>query len=67
MKVPILKEYGSWTVFIFSCASGIITGLLTKPWHAGRDISVEMLLTILGLVLLALWCSLWGQVLFIAF
>ena len=52
MKIPILKEYGSWTVFIFSCASGVITGLLTKPWHAGRDISVEMLLTILGLVLL---------------
>lgn len=52
MKIPILKEYGSWAVFIFSCASGIITGLSTKPWHAGRDVSVAILLTVLGLVLL---------------
>ncbi|MEK7307443.1 MAG: YwiC-like family protein [Nitrospirota bacterium] len=52
MKIPILKEYGAWAVFIFSCAAGIITGLLTKPWHDGRDVSVAILLTVLGLVLL---------------
>jgi hypothetical protein len=52
MKIPVLKEYGAWTVFIFSCASGITTGLLTKPWHAGRDVSVAILLTVLGFVLL---------------
>lgn len=52
MKVPIVKEYGSWAVFIFSCAAGIVTGLLTRPWHTGRDFSVEMLLTVLGLMFL---------------
>ena len=52
MKIPIVKEYGSWAVFIFSVASGITTGLLTRPWQTGRDISVSTLLTVLGLTLL---------------
>ncbi len=52
MKIPIVNEYGSWAVFIFSAASGITTGLLTRPWQTGRDISVTTLLTVLGLTLL---------------
>jgi hypothetical protein len=52
MKIPIVKEHGSWAVFIFSCAAGIITGLLTRPWLTGRDFSIAVLLTILGLVFL---------------
>ncbi len=52
MNIPIVKEYGSWAVFIFSCAAGIITGYLTKPWLTGREFSVEILLTVLGLAFL---------------
>jgi hypothetical protein len=52
MKIPIVKEHGSWAVFIFSCAAGIITGLLTRPWLTGRDFSLGILFTVLGLVLL---------------
>lgn len=52
MKIPIVKEYGSWAVFIFSCAAGIVTGILTRPWQTGKDFSMDTLLTILGLMLL---------------
>ncbi len=52
MKIPVVKEYGSWAVFIFSCTAGITTGLLTKPWQTGKSFSLEMLLTVVGLVLL---------------
>ncbi len=52
MKIPIVKEYGSWAVFIFSCSAGIIAGLLTRPWQTGKDFSVEIVLTILGLIFL---------------
>ncbi len=52
MNIPVVKEHGSWAVFIFSCAAGIITGLLTRPWQAGREYSVVTLLTVLGLALL---------------
>jgi len=52
MKIPIVKEYGSWAVFIFSCAAGIVTGLSTRPWQTGREFSLEILLTILGLIFL---------------
>jgi hypothetical protein len=52
MKVPVVKEYGSWAVLIFSCAAGITTGLLTKPWQTGRGYSVELLLAVLGMTLL---------------
>jgi hypothetical protein len=49
MKIPIVKEWGSWVVFIASCTAGLITGLLTHPWQTGRDFSVKTLVTILGL------------------
>lgn len=52
MKIPIVKEYGSWAVFIFSCMAGLIIGLLTRPWQTGKDFSMDTLLTILGLMLL---------------
>ncbi len=52
MKIPVVKEYGSWAVFIFSCAAGIGTGLLTRPWLTERDYYVNTLLTTAGLVLL---------------
>ncbi len=52
MKVPIVKEYGSWAVFIFSCSGGITAGLLTRPWHTERDFSLDTLLTVLGLAFL---------------
>lgn len=52
MKIPIVKEHGSWVVFIFSCAAGIIAGLLTRPWETGRDFSFPALCTIAGLVFL---------------
>lgn len=52
MKIPVVKEYGSWAVFIFACAAGITTGYLTSPWQSGRDYSLTLLLTVLGLALL---------------
>ncbi len=52
MKIPVVKEYGSWAVFIFSSAAGIATGFLTRPWQSGREYSLTLLLTVLGLTLL---------------
>lgn len=52
MSIPIVKEHGSWAVFIFSCAAGTISGLLTRPWQAGREFSIAALFTVMGLVLL---------------
>jgi hypothetical protein len=52
MKIPVVKEYGSWAVFIFSCAAGITTGFLSRPWQRGRVYSLILLLTVLGMTLL---------------
>ncbi len=52
MKIPVVKEWGSWAVFIYSWSSGLITGLLTRPWQTGRDFSVQTFITILGLTFL---------------
>jgi hypothetical protein len=52
MRIPIVKEYGSWAVFIFSCAAGIATGFLNQPWLKGKNFSSQMLLTVLGLIFL---------------
>jgi hypothetical protein len=52
MKIPVVKEWGSWAVFSSSCLAGLITGLKTKPWHAGRTFTNVTVLTILGLALL---------------
>lgn len=52
MKIPVVKEWGSWAVFSSSCLAGLITGLKTKPWLAGRDYTNLTVLTILGLAFL---------------
>jgi hypothetical protein len=52
MNIPIVKEWGSWAVFIFSWLVALITGLSTRPWETGREFSGTMVLTILGLTFL---------------
>ena len=52
MKIPFVKEWGSWAVFSSSCLAGLITGLNTKPWLAGRDFAKVTVLTVIGLVFL---------------
>jgi hypothetical protein len=52
MKIPIVKEWGSWAVFSSSCLAGLITGLKTRPWLSGRDFTNVTALTIAGLVFL---------------
>jgi hypothetical protein len=52
MKIPIVKEWGSWAVFSSSCLAGLIAGLKTQPWFAGRDFTNVTALTIIGLVFL---------------
>lgn len=49
MNIPIVKEWGSWAVFISSLSAGLITGLSAYQRHAGRDISIRTLFTVLGL------------------
>jgi len=48
MKIPVVKEWGSWAVFSSSCLAGLITGLKAEPWLAGRDFTKVTALTILG-------------------
>jgi hypothetical protein len=52
MKIPIVKEWGSWAVFSSSCLVGLIAGLKTQPWFAGRDVTKLTVLTVLGLAFL---------------
>jgi len=52
MKIPLVKEWGSWAVFSTSCAAGIVTGLRVQPWLSGREYCTITTLTILGLALL---------------
>lgn len=51
-RVPFVKEWGSWAVFIYSCATGLAAGLLTRPWQAGNGYSLRTFAAILGLVFL---------------
>lgn len=54
MWMPVVKEHGSWIVFIFSSVAGIAAGLRVSPWHMGRDpfFFFVPVLTIIGLILL---------------
>ena len=52
MKIPLVKEWGSWVVYISSLSAALITGLLTHPWQTGRDFSVKTFLTVSGLTFL---------------
>ncbi|HDH34349.1 MAG TPA: hypothetical protein ENG88_02715, partial [Nitrospirae bacterium] len=49
---PFVKEWGSWAVFIYSCSTGLVAGLLTQPWLNGNGFSINTLATILGLTFL---------------
>jgi len=52
MKIPIVKEYGSWAVFGSSFLAALFAGLMTRPWNSGREFSVTTFMTTLGLILL---------------
>jgi len=52
MKIPVVKEWGSWVVFFTSCLAGLITGLQTRPWLEGREFSTLTALTVLGMAFL---------------
>lgn len=52
MKIPIVREWGSWAVLFCSISAALIAGLLTQPWERGRDFSNLTALTILGLTFL---------------
>ena len=49
MKIPFVKEWGSWVVFVASCLAGLIAGLLMRPWEYGREFALQTALTIAGL------------------
>jgi hypothetical protein len=52
MKVPVVKEWGSWVVFISSCLAAFCAALKTGPWETGRNFFIPLLLTIIGLAFL---------------
>lgn len=52
MRIPIVKEYGSWAVFVLSCLAALTAGLLTHPWESEREFFNETVLTILGMAFL---------------
>jgi hypothetical protein len=52
MKIPIVKEYGSWAVFGSSCFTALFAGLMTRPWDSGPEFTGTTLMTILGMTLL---------------
>lgn len=52
MKIPIVKEWGSWVVYISSVLAAFVTGLLTHPWQTGRDYSMKTFFTVCGLTFL---------------
>lgn len=52
MKIPIVKEYGSWAVFGSSCLAALFAGLMTRPWDSGGEFTVTTFMTIMGMMLL---------------
>jgi voltage-gated potassium channel Kch len=52
VKVPFVKEWGSWVVFSASCLVALITGLMTRPWEAGRAFVTPLVLTVIGMFML---------------
>ncbi len=52
MKIPIVKEYGSWAVFGSSFLAALFAGLTTRPWESGREFSGVTFLTMLGMIFL---------------
>lgn len=52
LKIPVVKEHGSWVVFLLSCLSGIIASLTKYPLHdAGENVG-KTFMTAGGLALL---------------
>jgi len=52
MKIPIVKEWGSWAVSGSSCLAAVITGLSKRSWDTEQGFIFTTLLTIFGLFLL---------------
>jgi hypothetical protein len=52
MKIPLVKEWGSWVVFGASCLAAIAAGFSTYKWEAGRDTIEITIVTIAGLFFL---------------
>lgn len=52
MKVPFVKEWGSWAVMGSSSVAALIAGLLARPGKSGRHFTVETILTVAGIGLL---------------
>jgi hypothetical protein len=52
MKIPVVKEWGSWAVFVSSWLAALVAGLLTQPRDGERDFAGLTALTILGLTFL---------------
>lgn len=52
MKIPFVREWGSWAVFISSWLAALIVGMRMRPWEAGRDFLGLTVYTILGLTFL---------------
>ncbi len=52
MKIPFVREWGSWAVFISSWMAALIAGLRVRPWETGREFGFLTVCTILGLTFL---------------
>ena len=52
VNIPIVKEHGSWVVFIISCIAGIIASLTDHSLHVERGLFNEALIAVAGLALL---------------
>lgn len=52
MKVPLVKEWGSWVVFCASCLAASAAGFSTQQWQAGSDTLGTTIATIAGLLFL---------------
>jgi hypothetical protein len=52
MKIPIVKEWGSWAVSGASCLAAVITGSLKRSSEPEQGFIFTTVLTILGLVML---------------
>ncbi|MEN8263161.1 MAG: YwiC-like family protein [Nitrospirota bacterium] len=49
MKIPVVKEWGSWVVYISSLLAAFAAGLLHSPGQNGRGLPATLIPTILGL------------------
>lgn len=52
MKIPVVKEWGSWAVSGASCLAAVMTGLLKRSPETDQGFIFTTVLTILGLVML---------------